>query len=79
MCFWGIEGVQNEEARTLIDELVDFATRSDKVYTHKWRENDAVLWDNRAVIHRGLPFARSKHARVMIRTTVAGDGPTALT
>ncbi len=75
----GIEGVQNEEARTLIDELVDFATRSDKVYTHKWRENDAVLWDNRAVIHRGLPFARSKHARVMIRTTVAGDGPTALT
>ena len=72
-----IEGIQDKEARTLIDELVDFSTHSDKVYTHKWRENDAVLWDNRAVIHRGRPFARHKHPRVMIRTTVAGDGPTA--
>ena len=59
-----------------IDELLDFATNPDKVYTHKWREGDAVLWDNRAVVHRGRPFARDKHARVMIRTTIAGDRPT---
>ena len=71
-----IEGVADDEARTLIDELLDFATTPDKVYTHKWREGDAVLWDNRAVVHRGRPFARDKHARVMIRTTIAGDRPT---
>ena len=71
-----IEGVTDDVARTLIDELLDFATAPDKVYTHKWREGDAVLWDNRAVVHRGRPFARDKHARVMIRTTIAGDRPT---
>ena len=71
-----IEGVTDDVASTLIDELLDFATAPDKVYTHKWREGDAVLWDNRAVVHRGRPFARDKHARVMIRTTIAGDRPT---
>ena len=71
-----IEGVPDDVASTLIDELLDFATAPDKVYTHKWREGDAVLWDNRAVVHRGRPFARDKHARVMIRTTIAGDRPT---
>ena len=71
-----IEGVTDDVASRLIDELLDFATAPDKVYTHKWREGDAVLWDNRAVVHRGRPFARDKHARVMIRTTIAGDRPT---
>ena len=71
-----IEGVADDVASTLIDELLDFATTPDKVYTHKWRKDDAVLWDNRAVVHRGRPFARDKHARVMIRTTIAGDRPT---
>lgn len=71
-----IVGMPDEEAVPLIDELLAFATEPERVYTHKWRENDIVLWDNRAVVHRGRPFARDKHARVMIRTTIAGDRPT---
>lgn len=71
-----IVDMPDEEAKPLIDELVAFATRPDKIYRHVWRENDAVLWDNRAVVHRGRPFDRGKHARVMIRTTIEGDGPT---
>ena len=35
------------------------------------------MWDNRCVLHRGRPWDASKHARVMRRTTVAGEGPTA--
>lgn len=71
-----IVGMDDEEARTLIDELLEFATQPQYVYTHQWREDDAVLWDNRAVVHRGRPFARDTHPRIMIRTTIAGDGPT---
>ncbi len=71
-----IVGMPDDEARPLIDELIAFATAPERVYTHKWCANDVVLWDNRAVVHRGRPFARDKHARVMIRTTIAGDGPT---
>jgi alpha-ketoglutarate-dependent 2,4-dichlorophenoxyacetate dioxygenase len=71
-----IIGMADDEARALIDELLNFATQEQYVYTHTWRKNDAVLWDNRAVVHRGRPFARDKCPRVMIRTTIAGDGPT---
>jgi len=69
-----IIGMSETEAKALITELIGFATRPENVYTHKWSEKDAVLWDNRAVVHRGRPFARDKHARVMIRTTIAGEG-----
>ncbi|MGB0554021.1 MAG: TauD/TfdA dioxygenase family protein [Alphaproteobacteria bacterium] len=71
-----IVGMPDDEARPLIDELIAFATAPERVYTHTWRANDVVLWDNRAVVHRGRPFARDKHARVMIRTTIAGNSPT---
>ena len=71
-----ILGMPDEEAKTLIDELIAFATRPEIVYCHRWTEGDCVLWDNRAVIHRGRPFDRSRHPRVMVRTTIEGDGPT---
>ena len=71
-----IVGMADAEARALIDELLAFATQPQYVYMHQWREDDAVMWDNRAVVHRGRPFARDTHPRVMIRTTIAGDGPT---
>ncbi len=71
-----IVDMADDEARALIDELLEFATQPEYVYTHSWCENDAVLWDNRAIVHRGRPFARDQHARVMIRTTIEGDGPT---
>jgi alpha-ketoglutarate-dependent 2,4-dichlorophenoxyacetate dioxygenase len=70
-----IVGMPDDEAQRLIDELIAFSTTPERVYTHTWRANDVVLWDNRAVVHRGRPFARDKHARIMIRTTIAGDGP----
>ena len=69
-----IIGMPEAEAKPLIAELIEFATRPENIYTHKWSESDAVLWDNRAIVHRGRPFARDKHARVMIRTTIAGAG-----
>ena len=71
-----IIGMPDEEAVALINELIEFATQPEYVYSHHWRENDAVLWDNRAVVHRGRPFARDKFPRIMIRTTIEGDGPT---
>jgi hypothetical protein len=35
------------------------------------------MWDNRCMLHRGRPWNESKYRRVMHRTTVAGDSPTA--
>jgi alpha-ketoglutarate-dependent 2,4-dichlorophenoxyacetate dioxygenase len=72
-----ILGMSVEEGRALLKRLLDHATQDRFVYTHKWRNKDIVMWDNRAVMHRGRPWDYMK-PRVMHRTTVAGHGPTAM-
>jgi len=72
-----IVGMPTPEARALLRELREAATRPELVYTHRWRVGDLVMWDNRCMLHRGRPWDESKHRRVMHRTTVAGEGPTA--
>ncbi len=72
-----IEGMPTDEARALLRELREAGTRPELVYTHRWRPGDLVMWDNRCVLHRGRPWDESRYRRIMHRTTVAGDGPTA--
>jgi alpha-ketoglutarate-dependent 2,4-dichlorophenoxyacetate dioxygenase len=59
------------EARALIRDLIEHATQSQFVYTHKWRQRDLVMWDNRQTMHRVRRYDETK-ARDMRRTTVAG-------
>ena len=72
-----IVGMPTGEARALLRELVVAATRPELIYTHRWAPGDLVMWDNRAVLHRGRPWDESRYRRVMHRTTVAGTAPTA--
>jgi alpha-ketoglutarate-dependent 2,4-dichlorophenoxyacetate dioxygenase len=72
-----IEGAPVEEGRALLKELLELATRAENVYRHMWRQHDLIIWDNRCMLHRGRPWDSKRHTRVMHRTTVAGDGPTA--
>ena len=74
---WYIEGMPYDESRGLLDELLAHTTRPECVYQHRWRQWDLVMWDNRCVLHRGRPWDAAVHRRVMRRTTVAGEGPTA--
>lgn len=70
-----IEGMDDDESRELIDELMAFATQPQFVYRHRWRANDLVLWDNRCTMHRGAGFDE-KYRRSMRRATVQDIGPT---
>jgi len=70
-----IVGVPVDEGRRLLRELLEHATQPRFVFQHRWRVGDCVMWDNRAVLHRGRPWD-ARYRRVMHRTTVAGDGPT---
>jgi len=67
-----IEGMAEADSRELIDELTDFATQEQFIYSHGWRPHDLVLWDNRATLHRGTAYDRTAHRRTMVRTTIAG-------
>jgi alpha-ketoglutarate-dependent 2,4-dichlorophenoxyacetate dioxygenase len=64
------------EARAFLRDLVEDATRRENVYSHRWRQFDLVMWDNRQTMHRVRRFDDTK-VRDMRRTTVAGDVPTA--
>lgn len=65
-----VNGKTPEESKELLDYLFNHLANPKYLYSHQWKENDAVLWDNRAVQHRATPCA---YARKLVRTTVIGD------
>jgi alpha-ketoglutarate-dependent 2,4-dichlorophenoxyacetate dioxygenase len=67
---YAIDGMDDRDARQLLAQLLDEATRLEFVYSHKWREGDAVMWDNRAMLHRGRPWNYMQE-RSMVRTTIS--------
>ena len=69
-----IVGMDLDDGRALLAELLERATVSDNVYRHAWSVGDTVIWDNRGVLHRAAPYDPSS-AREMLRTTVLGDEP----
>jgi len=71
-----IRGMARPEAERLIKELIDHATQRQFVYTHRWRVNDLVMWDDRCTMHRGLEFDDQRYKRDMRRATVSDVAPT---
>lgn len=71
-----IVGMPVEEGRALIAELIELLGQDRFIYTHRWSVGDIVVWDNRRVNHRGMPWDETGHPRVLHRTTVKGTGPT---
>lgn len=65
-----ILGMPEAEGRALIDELLAHTTQPQFIYTHRWRINDLVMWDNRFTMHRGTPFDDLRWSRDMQRATV---------
>ncbi len=70
----GVVGMEPDEGRALLDDLLARSTTPDRVYRHEWSVGDVVIWDNRGVLHRACPYDPSS-ARDMHRTTFAGDEP----
>ncbi len=71
-----IEGMDDDEARPLIDQLINEATREQSVYRHQWQAGDLVIWDNRCVLHRGAGYDADRFRRRLHQTRVRGTGPT---
>ena len=70
-----IEGWTVPESRMYLHDLIEFATQPCFVYSHSWRQNDLVIWDNRCTMHRGRRFDPDE-VRDMRQTRLGGDGPT---
>lgn len=68
-----VDPLPREEAQELLAHLVAVATASDKVYTHKWRPRDLIIWDNRCTMHRARPYPYSKCKREYRTSRVVDD------
>ncbi len=69
---YGIPGMPQTESELLLSQLVDFACQEPRVYHHSWSPGDAVLWDNRCLLHQACPWDMTS-PRVMYHTRIAGD------
>jgi alpha-ketoglutarate-dependent 2,4-dichlorophenoxyacetate dioxygenase len=66
-----ILGMPDEEGRALIDGLIEHAVQPQFVYTHRWRANELVMWDNRCTMHRGTDYDDLRWVRDMQRVTIS--------
>ncbi len=69
---YDILGMASEESETLLTELVDFACQAPRVYHHQWEVGDAVIWDNRCLMHQATPWPMEQR-RIMWHSRIAGD------
>ncbi|MGI9477351.1 MAG: TauD/TfdA dioxygenase family protein [Hyphomicrobiaceae bacterium] len=68
-----IEGMDAKEGRALLDKLIAHATSDQFVYTHVWKKDDIVMWDNRCTMHSVEPFDNTSVRRIMHRVTLVGE------
>ena len=65
-------GIPDDEAPQLLRELMAHATRPTYEYRHKWLHGDAVIWDNRSVLHKANPDYDMNEPRRMYRIMLKG-------
>lgn len=61
------------EGRKLLDDLLQRLKAPERIYRHKWKKGDLLLWDNIATQHQATHnYKWPTHRRLMHRTTIKG-------
>ena len=78
-----ISGLDDSEAREMVQFLYAHSTRPENLYRHVWRQGDVVMWDNGCVLHRadhsGVVGDRVMHRGMVSGYTVDESSQPALT
>jgi alpha-ketoglutarate-dependent 2,4-dichlorophenoxyacetate dioxygenase len=69
---YAIEGMPLPIGRALAHELIEHIGQREHVYSHHWAPGDLVMYDNRAVLHRGRRFDHAER-REMRRVETTDD------
>ena len=72
---YGIPGMDADESEQLLQRLVDVACQPPRIYHHTWTPGDAVVCDNRCLLHQACPWDMSE-PRIMYHARIAGDSVT---
>lgn len=70
-----IRGLPYDEGRALIEALNERVVALARIYTHRWRPGDVIIWDNRCLLHKAESYDTAREARVIRRCTVLGEAP----
>jgi taurine dioxygenase len=70
-----IVGMPEQEALSLLDELLAHATQEKFQYRHKWKPGDVVIWDNRCLMHKANGDYPVSEVRYLYRVMLRGDRP----
>lgn len=70
-----IEGMDYAAGRALIDALNERIVALARIYTHRWRAGDFMVWDNRCLLHKAESYDTAREPRVIRRCTVLGEVP----
>ncbi len=68
----GIEGMDDDEARSLLFDLFHWQTREEFHYRHQWQPDMLVMWDNRSVLHKATG-GYDGFDRLLHRTTIGAS------
>lgn len=53
---FAVDGMDKDAGQAFIDQLIADCTAPQYVYAHHWQVGDVLIWDQRAVMHRGTPW-----------------------
>ena len=67
-----IVGMDPEESLTFLDRLNEWACQGPRVHHHEWTVGDAIIWDNRRLMHRATAYDLTEPRR-MWHTRIAGE------
>jgi alpha-ketoglutarate-dependent taurine dioxygenase len=70
-----ITGLDSHESETFLDRINDEACRPSRCWFHQWEVGDAIVWDNRRLMHCATPFELTEPRRIW-HTRIAGDPST---
>ncbi|HYM03302.1 MAG TPA: TauD/TfdA family dioxygenase [Stellaceae bacterium] len=70
-----IQGMDYAEGRRFIDALNERIVAAARVYAHRWRPGDFMVWDNRCLLHKAESYDTAREPRVIRRCTVVGEVP----
>ncbi len=73
---FAVDGYSDAEGKALLEELLTFCTQPEFVYSHRWNVGDVLIWDQRAVLHRGTPwpYEEPRTLSSLCTTALESDG-----
>ena len=72
-----IEGLADDESKTLYRFLYQHSHVPEHTYRHRWRKGDLAIWDNRCSLHYAMLDYDATVTRTMNRVMVSGEVPIA--